>query len=48
MFARSIGDDAIDQASLGLAADASPELWRVRDDWFTWADRNYDLTWSSA
>lgn len=48
MYARSIGEDAIDQASLELAAAESTDLWRVRDDWYTWADRTYDLTWSEA
>lgn len=43
MFARSIGDDVTDRESLRAAADADPLLWEIREDWFTWADRNYDL-----
>ncbi len=43
MFARSIGDESVDQDALRHAALTDPALWLVEDDWFTWADRNYDL-----
>lgn len=43
MYARSIGESLVERDSLRLAALQSPQLWHVHDDWFTWADRNYDV-----
>lgn len=48
MFARSIHANSVDRESLRLAAIDDPLLWHVKDDWFTWADRNYDLRKSRA
>jgi hypothetical protein len=43
MFARSIGESSVDRDSLRRAALEATQLWQVQEDWFTWADRNYDL-----
>jgi len=45
MFAQSVGESSIDRESLRAAAMQSPRLWQLSDDWFTWADRNFDLPW---
>jgi hypothetical protein len=47
-FARSLGDEATTQQDIRHALDQSPILWLVRDDWFTWADRSYDITWGDG
>ena len=44
-FAKSVGEVSVDKKSLRLAAIQSPRLLQLGDDWFTWADRNYDLPW---
>lgn len=43
MFARSIGVSTVDRDALRLAALDASQLWQVQDDWFTWADRTYDV-----
>jgi len=45
MFGKSVGERSVDKESLRLAAIQSPRMWQLGDDWFTWADRNYDLPW---
>lgn len=46
LFARSIGDDAVEREALRLAAAKSPSVSQIADDLFTWPDRGYDTSWN--
>jgi hypothetical protein len=48
MFARSSGNATITRDEIRRALARSPELWNVGGDWFTWADRSYDIVWDRA
>lgn len=45
MFARSSGDESVTRADIRTAMGGSGTIWHVEDDWYTWADRSYDVTW---
>lgn len=44
MYARSIGDASVDQASLRQAASEVATIVAIGPDTFTWPDGRYDLT----
>lgn len=43
MFAKSMGNSSMGRDSLRMAASGCPSLKPVRDDWFTLANRGFDV-----
>lgn len=48
MFARSLGDESVDQESLRAAALQVPSIVELAPDTFTWPDHLYDVTWNES
>jgi hypothetical protein len=47
MFARSIGDESVDQEALRIAAASDPQVLQLADDQFTFTHRRYDVARTS-
>ncbi len=43
MYARSIGDEGVDQETLRVAAGSDPALTQLAEDLFTWPGSRYDI-----